>query len=690
MDLAAWCNFEDRSELACELLLAAGDKARTTFLQWLILLPSPIAEIVMARAVPLLSDKSLPARLRIFAAIRILRHIPDRMSAVRPVVKALVRGVSSERALVRLRFMQNRLAGCATLDTLISRRENRLKMDCPRCDIRLARPRMICHLWEQHALHLVDSRVTSILRWDKDLEAKYRESPSPEIIESAVFLSGTQGLRRWVAHRSNSDDLDILRAAAKYRLTGLCPSCGSEISPALLPIPSPLVLSHGRLVGEGYEVSIGKEWWAMLRIAKPKGRSRHPLGWKQRFTRRPFAAMILYTTALFSVIAAGSMVPGFTLWAVVCIAFALSACLITASRPFDRKRLSIPDQLIDAAWIHVAPRLVKKVIRTDYLTRLCRASYGRGNPDLRMRPINDIIERAEQIDNPENLQLLAAAKVLFVFDGAEQGRDLTAGIAVLVKLGWAKGLSLTHLEYILECYLGSEPAPRNEELCRLKMLLLAIAFEEGLKPNDLLDLWGCLPTLQRAMLIEPTHRLSLFYGLYSIAASQPWMSIGHAETIFDYARNSPTSSGKLIEKYPDLLLIHRADATFDSTLGPILICCRGVAFGGHLAADPAAIIEQQVDGLVLYGSHRFQVDHRLSNDFLALLRQWLKFRTSILIPFIDAYRDASSPEILGRILQTILTSCPYCRSNIAVRVGKVGISGNIYNPGQSTSGTKWR
>src|SRR4051794_10962291 len=90
---------------------------------------------LLLQLLPLLSDSRLPETVRISAAARALRLVPDRERPVRRIARALTTGLSPSRALDRLRQLQHQIEKCEVLDALIDRRERRVKLACPRCRI---------------------------------------------------------------------------------------------------------------------------------------------------------------------------------------------------------------------------------------------------------------------------------------------------------------------------------------------------------------------------------------------------------------------------------------------------------------------------------------------------------------------------------------------------------------------------
>src|SRR5947208_2648769 len=137
MQLARGTRTPEQVAAVADLLLAGGKPGPAVALEWLPRLRPVLPDPLIARVVPLLSDRTIPAPLRVVAAARLIRDLPDKAEAVRPVVRAITAGLPPLRALERLRHLQHQVEKGRALDVLIDRREQRVKMDCPRCRVHL-------------------------------------------------------------------------------------------------------------------------------------------------------------------------------------------------------------------------------------------------------------------------------------------------------------------------------------------------------------------------------------------------------------------------------------------------------------------------------------------------------------------------------------------------------------------------
>src|SRR5262249_31872720 len=123
------------------------------------------------------------------------RDLPDKADAVRGVVKSITVGLSPLRALERLRHLQHQVEKGRVLDVLIERREQRVKMDCPRCGVRLPRVEMVKHLWHAHRLFLDRGKVRDPDRLAEDRRAEFAATGDPSALDWAVLLARPRGAR---------------------------------------------------------------------------------------------------------------------------------------------------------------------------------------------------------------------------------------------------------------------------------------------------------------------------------------------------------------------------------------------------------------------------------------------------------------------------------------------------------------
>jgi len=620
---------------------------------------------VLLQILPLLADANLLPPLRVSAAARVLKVLPDRAVPVRRVARALTVGLSPSRALDRLRQLQHHVDKCAALDALIDAREKRVKLACPRCRMRLPRVEMIKHLWHEHGLTLDQGKARASARVVEELQTKHATTGDPEPLDRVAALAGTTGLRQWLANDDlPAEQLAPLLNAAAARGAGLCPGCFAELPAAITPLPEPLAVARGRLAGDGYAVAVGgNAWFHTLRVTTP---DRPTASGRRSFAPRAVASFVAAAVLVVGLIFGRSPTA-------VGTELLLAMFVYLIVRYFLTNGDSLDDRAVNAAWSRLAPKLIERAHATRFLTRLCLTSLGRGDPETRAKVLSAIAARAAgKLDESDaELQLLAAVHVLQVADIARYGRDEVAGIAALAAEGFNGTLPADYAEYVVGCYLTREREPGD--MARLRILLVGAAFEAGLVPRDLIDLWAGAANLKRAMAVEPSHRLGLLFGVWRTQAAKAWESVAPADTVFDLARTSPPTAARVLARFPDLLLFHRPEPRVEELIGPVMVCSRGIALDEYLTADPDASVRLVAGGqeLVL-GRHRIEVARRLPEEFPELIQKWLRFRTEKLLPFTDGYLSPGLVEVPRRVLGPYCRRCRVCGTVSAVASGAVG------------------
>ncbi len=523
---------------------------------------------------------------------------------------------------------------------------------------------MTKHLWHAHGLALNKGKTRPAGRLVTDLQANYAATGNPESLDRVAELTGTGGLRKWMASdEAPAEEVAPLLAAAEDDGAGLCPGCFAEVPAAVTSLPPPLVLGKGRLAGDGYAVSVrGNAWLRTLAITtpqKPGSRGRRRLA--PRLIATLAAAVVLVIAILIAPTRA------------LTLAGLGVAALVYVGVRFAGSVRDQNEEALNIAWSQLAPRLVERETAARFLTRLCLVSLGRGDPETRVNVLAMIADRAtaKAEESDAELQLLAAAWMLQVEDVARFGRDVIAGVATLAAMGFSGERPADFAEFVVGVYLSRERTPGD--VARLRILLLAAAFDAGLVPRDLLDLWAGAPNLKRVMVVEPSHRLGLLFGLWRSREAKAWHSVGHGDTVFDIARRLPRTAAGLLERFPDLLLYHRPEREIESHLGPVLVCARGVAVGGYLTADPDADVRLLPGGReLIFGRHRIEVAERLPADFPKSLRKWLRFRVENLLPFIDGYLSPGAEEVAKRVLGPFCRRCIVCGTVSVIGCGAVG------------------
>jgi hypothetical protein len=619
---------------------------------------------IVLELLPLLADARVPPQERVAAAARVLRIIPDRPRPVLRVARALTVGLPPSRALERLRQLQNELPTSRALDALIEARERRVKMACPRCRVRLPRVEMVKHLWHEHGLSLEKRKTRDAGKRLAVLHARHTATGDTAALDRVAELAGAVGLRKWVAAGDTpAEEVAPLLGAAEECGAGLCPACFAEVPAAVTPLPPPLTLAKGRLSGDGYAVGVaGNAWFRTLAVTTPDRPKATGRRWLAPRLAATLVASLVIGVALFVAPSRGWLLGG--------LAVAMVAYYVVL---FARTPRDPGEQAVDEAWKRLAPGAAERDDAARFLTRLCLATLGRGDPEARAKILAVVAARAagRADDSDAELQLLAAAWVLQVEDAARFGRDGVAGVADLAAIGFRGERSTDFAEFVVGAYLLRDRDPGD--LARLRVLLVAAAFEAGLVPRDLRDLWAAAPNLRRAMAVEPSHRLGLLFGLWRTRDAKAWKSVAEAHTVFDLARRLPRTAAGVLARFPDLMLYHRPEPVAEALVGPVLVCARGVVVGGELAADPDAEVRLAAGGRELvFGRHRIALPRKLPDDFADTVRAWLRFRAEGLLPFIDGYLAPGSAEVARRVLGPFCRKCKACGTVSAMGCGVVG------------------
>ena len=83
------------------------------------------------------------------------------------------------------------------------------------------------------------------------------------------------------------------------------------------------------------------------------------------------------------------------------------------------------------AWSELIPGIGRQPPAVRYLIRLCRASLTAGDPSARVEAVAELVEQSAVLANKGGVyvQLIAAARVLQVFDATVPGRERAARLA---------------------------------------------------------------------------------------------------------------------------------------------------------------------------------------------------------------------------------------------------------------------
>jgi hypothetical protein len=565
------------------------------------------------------------------AAARAIESLPDTTLAIRGVEQAITAGLPPSRALHRLRHLQHLTEKADALDELVALREQKVKMDCPRCGVWLPRAEMVKHLWHEHGLTLVKDKTRSREGEVAAIRREYLASGDPTLFDCAAEVGGESAMRVWAAETASEEESLPLCRAAQANGAGLCPACFAEV-PTRVPDLPPLAVAQGRVAGDGYAASA-----------------------TSMFSRRGGATL----AAAFVLIAVGGFVH-FLLGVVFAVA---AYCLLFFLRA---PQTAIEDRTIDAAWRKLAHPLADRRDAARFLARLCLTSMGHGDPLERANTLLRIIARARE--NPAERQLLAAALTLQMDDSGRYGRDRAAGIAELVSLAFRGQQQSEFAEFVLAAYFH---IPREaSERARLRILLHAAAFSADLTPRNVIDLCDAAPHIADAMRLPP-HHLAMLYGVWVHRASRPWAAVGEARNVFGLSATERSTAGKLLTNESGLLLLCDTPRDVEAELGPVLITASGVSVGGVVTVDPAADVDIEGGRELIFGKHTLKLSREIPVAFATELKSWLRFRAEVVAVYPAVYlKSESRPS--SRVLSPFVVSCPSCGTKCLPVVGAVG------------------
>jgi hypothetical protein len=298
--------------------------------------------------------------------------------------------------------------------------------------------------------------------------------------------------------------------------------------------------------------------------------------------------------------------------------------------------------------------------------RLCVTSVGRGDPFERANALNALAARAQATRS--EYRLLAVVLALRIDDGGRFGRDRAAGMADLLAPAFSGARPADFAELALALYFRL-PRPAGE-LARLRVLLLAKAFEANLAPGAVLALCDAAPHLARAVRLSPNH-VALLYGLWVNRGARPWARAGGAKTVFELAAWTPATAARLLAVEPGLALVCDTDPGAAAELGPILVSLAGVSVGGVTAADPLSDVRLDARGRELvFGNGVLRVSGQLPDTFPRELRAWLRFRAEVLATYPGAYLGGDAPDPAS-LLKPFVARCPACGTACLPAVGAI-------------------
>jgi hypothetical protein len=648
----ALATHDPNARLLRHLAGTADRSSRLFALELATRLPPPLERTLLPVLRPLLQDRTLPVGAQFAAVIMLLQTTGKTGPAAVELIRSFVTGLDKTQVQERLDALQQRLGKVPALEEMRSRLDAKLSQHCPRCGEPFQRSELADHLWQTHGLVLDGPFVREPWSLIEDWLSEAAEKNNPDLLARCFELAqhadpehGLARLERSLKSRGMATDGAPTRAG-KTATASTCPRCGAPLHAAKeLPILR-LNRSHGRLSAGGYVVELSEAGMTpRLLIETPEGVVHDGPEPGQRWTHR--GAIIVWV--------APPLLLGFLLAlllprpeAAVAVSFlaALLAFLFVWFRGYVGDAAS--DRAVDYAWALLVPKLHADGFSADdsaFLAGLAEASVGHGKPHTRERALENAIDRTEHTldSRPEALVHLALLWRLTIADAARLGRDPVLLTARQIHRCLSVALPLTFAERLLSGWHSDWLTAGNR--ARLRVVVCAHALDSDLNAADLLEAGRLAPALGDLLGIQQTDDLTALRHLWSLRTRQPWGErCGEAFTVFDLAEQAGLAS-RLLEQCPDLLLYQFLAGAERAEHGPeaLLICRRGVVFGGKLISQPRQAHELPI-----------RPDR---------VTAWLGYLAEDFLPQLKSAAGQTKSTVKFRLLD--LSVCPGCGHSVA-------------------------
>ena len=650
-------------------------------------MPDPVPKGVLLLAAQALPDRVNPLPLRLAVAGKLLGSLPDSNQAVGPIVRSMTAGLSRSRVLERMIQLQSRVDRCDTLDAMVAAAELRVKLNCPKCRVKLTRPELIVHLWHRHRLIFERGQALEPRPVIEKILTQITVYPSAKLPEDAF--------RATANYFPQSEPLQVLQAvAARQRSLGsiprplieeantafhsLCPTCLAPLPDRIRPLPPPLAVTVNRLAGDSFSVQV---WETASRqtveVQTPElVRNLAPVT-SRRWGPRGVAAIVAGQFLILFLLGfwfAPARIPPIGLTVLMAL---ISWGIYAAVRFLQPKLSGASVRAFDVAWQEIAANLSPNTSSTRFLTRLCLSSVGRGTAVERTQHLQRLIEQTAERSEPTapTIQLLAAAQALQTADGIEFGKDKVNDLVKLFEAVFLGELPIDYAEYLAE--MATNHLQLNAgDAGRLSLRLLGVAFENNLLPQDILTLLNYLPWLRMVFGLPTLHQLQVACIIWRGKNSEPWANIGPAMTLFDLAKKSPLACRKILSFCPDALLKLELPEAAQRGLGDILLTPRGLLIGSSILSDPEVAIDlnrsPRGSGWNLkLGREIIPLDRKLPAELLPLITAWLNYRVKRVLPQAEAL-TRTNPLKVRLLLNPLATACSLCNAQSIGRTGQVG------------------
>lgn len=668
--------------------LAAGPGGHALAVEFTARMPVPVPNGIILLAAPLLAERGVPVQLRLAAAAKLVASLPDRPESIGPVIRSLTAGLSRARTLERLLQLQSRVEKSDALDGIVARTEAAVKYRCPKCRGRFTRPALARHLWRKHRLLYDHGRVREPGPVVEAAVTAAAASRRADGLDRVYFWANQlyEGVEPTQVHQAilsrvgtSPGDLAPLRTAAAEQDAGVCPACHAAVRVPVPPLAPPLVLSGGRLAGDGYLVEVADQLTGrVVRVTGPGGDLYRGPDEGRRFAPRTLAAWVATPFGVLALAAAALAPEGWVRPFWLAVWLSAFAGLVYAAVRLLRPPLPDPaDRAVDAAWREIAPRVGRSAPAVRLLTRLCRTSLGRGGFADRSETVWEMVEQAAVLADKGGVyvQFLAAVRVLQAADATTLGRDWVLGLVNVFDPFIRGELPAAYAEAAAEVLLGADRFG-DREAARLRVLVAAAGFETGLTPADFAALAPACPEFTRLLGLGDDW-LRLLYAVWRMRHTRPWEDqVGEAEPVFNFARTAPAASGRALAAVPDALLVARLSGAADQELGAVLVGRKGVTVGGVTVADPDAAVavgDGRGGPVLVFGANRIALGRRLPDRVAGVLKGWLWFRAGKIVPAADQADRPGVPDRVRQLLTGAAADCPLCGTRSVMHVGEVGV-----------------
>lgn len=689
IQLGRWASRPAQAINTFNALLGSGKDGRRLALEFIVRIPGELPHSLILVAAPILSDRTVPQAVKLAAAARFVEVLPDRRETIGPVLRAVTAGLKQARALARLVALQNRVERCESLDAVVAVMELKVRLKCPVCAKSFSRPALIKHLWKKHRTAYDRGRIISPAAAAERLIAE-GTGDDPATLDRAFLKTGDlfpDSTRRHVLqglasrHWRSSDQYAPLADEAGEAHAGLCAKCYMAVPDPIPNLPPPLTLSHGRLAGEGFHISVFERWGRRrIRIDRPNGEREDRID--DRGARSPRSAGVLFAlpfavTALVGAAIMPAVRPGpFGMAAWLGVVSILVYLTIWA---FRRDLTPVDPRATEIAWSDLVPGIGRSPAAALFLTRLCRTSLATGDPSDRSKLVWELADHAAVLAEKGGIyiSLFAASSVLKAVDAGRIGRDIAGELAALAANVFRGGLSPMAAE-LIATMIHDDTVLTSAERKRFSLILTATAFDYGITPADIPLLRRHLPQFVR-LLPDEMDQLHVLYAVWQGKPGRPWDRAAECEPIFVLAKTRPAVANKALKADPDAVLVHMPDAYLADRLGLVTVNRWGVSFGGATVADPRAevtVVTTKDGGELSFGRSLFAMPRRPPESIERALKKLLAYRADTLMPQAKSFADELSPGRAYAILAPLAVPCPLCRTVSLIRSGQLGVPPN--------------